>query len=218
MTTERDKAEAGEPRRVYDGFTSHDLGDGHLFHVGPLPEPLHADEQGFESLWSMHPDEYHRIMIHGREVETPRWQQAYGEDYHYTGQVNKALPLPASLEPLLAWAHSAIDPRLNGLLLNWYDGRLDHYIGAHRDSTTLMMPGAPIVTVSLGEERTFRLRPWKGKGYRDFRAADGAVFILPYATNEAWTHEVPHSARRRGRRISITLRAFQGGESASGRR
>lgn len=197
-----------QPKQTYDGFTAHDLG-GHLFHVGRLPQSLLVGEEGFETLWAMHPAEYHRIMIHGREVETPRWQQAYGEDYHYTGQTNKALPLPAALEPLLAWAREVIDARLNGLLLNWYDGGLDHYIGAHRDSTASMIEGAPIVTVSLGEERAFRLRPWKGKGFRDFRAEDGSVFVLPYSTNEAWTHEVPHSARRRGRRISITLRAFE---------
>ncbi len=31
----------------------------------------------------------------------------------------------------------------------------------------------------------------------------------PYATNKAWTHEVPHHASSRGRRISVTLRAFE---------
>jgi alkylated DNA repair dioxygenase AlkB len=198
-----------QEKRAYDGFTAHDLGDGLLFHVGRLPPALRVGEEGFESLWSMHPTTYHRIMIHGREVETPRWQQAYGEDYHYTGQTNKALPLPPALEPLLAWAREAIDGRLNGLLLNWYDGGRKHYIGAHRDSTAFMIAGTPIVTVSLGEERAFRLRPWKGRGYRDFRAEDGGVFILPYSTNESWTHEVPYSARRQGRRISITLRGFE---------
>src|SRR5262245_32101713 len=124
------------PRRAYDGFTAHDLGDGHLFHVGRLPEPLLVSGEGFESLWSLHPAEYHRIMIHGREVETPRWQQAYGEDYHYTGQTNKALPLPDALGPLLAWARADVEPSPNGLLLNWDDGGNGHYLGAHRDRTT----------------------------------------------------------------------------------
>ena len=36
----------------------------------------------------------------------------------------------------------------------------------------------------------------------------GGVFVMPYATNLAWTHEVPHFARDRGRRVSVTLRAF----------
>jgi alkylated DNA repair dioxygenase AlkB len=101
-----------------------------------------------------------------------------------------------------------VDARLNGILLNWYDGKFGHYIGKHRDSTDDMVDGAPIVTVSLGEERKFRLRPWKQAGFIDFDAVPGSVFIMPYTTNLTWTHEVPHSAKYRGRRISITLRTF----------
>ena len=61
------------------------------------------------------------------------------------------------LEPFLTWAKEAIDGRLNGVLVNWYDGSLGHYIGRHRDSRVNMVSGAPIVTISFGEERIFRL-------------------------------------------------------------
>lgn len=98
----------------------------------------------------------------------------------------------------------------NGILLNWYDGALGHYSGKHRDSWANMIDGAPIVTISLGDERVFRLRPWRSAGTPiDFAAVSGAVFIMPYETNLAWTHEVPKSARHTGRRISVTLRAFK---------
>ena len=73
---------------------------------------------------------------------------------------------------------------------------------------SLRVEGAPIVTVSFGARRTFRLRPWRAKGLKDFDADDASVFVLPYETNLAFTHEVPHSARVEGRRISVTLRAF----------
>ena len=157
----------------------------------------------------LHPDDYHVIQMHGRPVKTPRWQQAYRADYHYTGRTNAALPVPPILEPLYSWARRAIDGRLNGLLLNWYDGKLGHYIGPHRDSTKNMVHGDPIVTVSLGEQRIFQLTHPKQKVKRDFLAEAGTVFIMPYDTNEAWKHAVPKRARYRGRRISITLRAFQ---------
>jgi alkylated DNA repair dioxygenase AlkB len=127
-------------------------------------------------------------------VKTPRWQQAYGEDYYYSGHVNKALPIPPVMTPLLHWARAQIDPRLNGILLNWYDGKLSHYIGRHRDSTVKLYPGGPIVTISLGEERIFRLRPWRSQHTAqevDFTALDGTVFVMPFQTNAAWTHEVP---------------------------
>ena len=70
------------------------------------------------------------------------------------------------------------------------------------------MADGPIVTVSLGEERTFRLSHPKTKEVRDFPARDGTVFVLPFDTNKVWKHEVPRFARWRGRRISITVRAF----------
>ena len=148
-------------------------------------------------------------MIHGRKVKTPRWQQAYGTDYHYTGRVNQALPVPPLLEPLLIWSREAIHDRLNGLLLNWYDGELGHYIGPHHDSTKGLLPEAPIVTVSLGEERSFRLTHPETKERRDFPAPDGTVFVTLYDTNLAWKHQVPKSAKARGRRISVTVRAFE---------
>src|SRR5262249_15129339 len=155
----------------------------HRFYAGRLPAEMVPDAGQFEVLWAMHPEEYHTITIHGRDVQTPRWQQAYGADYHYTGRVNRGLPLPSPLAPILAWAKSAVDARLNGMLVNWYEGALGHYIGAHRDSTTQMVEGSPIVTVSFGEERSFRLRPWKGTGFRDFPAPHGSVFVMPYDTN-----------------------------------
>jgi alkylated DNA repair dioxygenase AlkB len=189
-------------------FECHDLDGRHAFYTGRLPAGLCPDARGFDRLWALHPAGYHVIHMHGRPVETPRWQQAYGRDYHYTGRVNAALPTPPLLEPLLAWGREAVDPRLNGLLLNWYDGALGHYIGPHHDNTKGLVIGSPIVTVSLGEERVFRLTRPGSKDRRDFRADDGAVFVTPYDTNDAWKHQVPRSARRRGRRVSVTLRAF----------
>src|SRR5207247_7035590 len=96
----------------------------------------------------------------------------------------------------------------NCILVNWYDSILLHYIGRHRDSIENVVPSTPIVTISFGEERMFRLRPWRGRGHVDFPAVNGVVFIMPFETNLNWTHELPRSKRRRGRRISVTLRAL----------
>ena len=190
-------------------FECHALEDGNLFLRGTLPEELRFDARGFETLWRLHPEEYHIIKMFGRPVPTPRWQQAFGADYHYTGRTNRALPLPEECKPLLAWSREVVHEELNGLLLNWYDGQLGHSIGPHRDSTRNMVVGAPIVTISFGEERMFRLSHPETKWTRDFRARNGTVFVMPYATNLAWKHAVPHFTRHGGRRISITIRAFR---------
>ncbi len=196
--------------RELSDFTCHSLSDGHIFWVGKLPSALRFTPSTFEDLWGLQPADSPIIQIHGRLVKIPRKQQAYGKDYHFSAQTSEALPIPACLAPLLGWARTTIDDRLNGLLLNWYDGRLGHYIGKHRDSRVNMIHGAPIVTISLGEERTFRLAPWRrlDQDPVDFLARDGTVFVMPYETNLAWTHAVPASRRLRGRRISVTLRAF----------
>jgi alkylated DNA repair dioxygenase AlkB len=202
----------GSPQRRWEasGFRAQDLGGGCLLYAGRLPLGLLWDGARFEEAWRLRPADRPVIRMLARDVAIPRHQQAYGEDYEFSGKTSVALPVPPILEPLLAWARETVDPRMNGLLLNWYDGP-DEYIGPHHDSTRGMADGAPILTLSFGETRTFRLTkkaPGGGGLTRNFRAADGAAFILPRDTNEAWKHAVPKSARYQGRRISVTVRAF----------
>lgn len=186
----------------------HHLGDDLQFLTGVLAPQLRWPIDLFEEVWNLRPPKKHPIMIHGSWVETPRWNQAYGADYHFSGQTNKARPVPTILEPVHSWVREVVGPRLNGLLLNWYDGP-GHYIGPHHDSTKNVVPDTPIVTVSFGETRVFRLSHGPtGSGIHNFPAPDGTVFVLPFATNLVWKHSVPKSARYRGRRISVTFRAF----------
>ncbi len=194
---------------MLEGFEKHGLDETHSVYSGQIPTDLIPAGDAFKALWEMHPSEHHEIKIHGRIVKTPRWQQAFGADYYFSGQTYSAQPTPDSIRPFVDWARGAVFPELNGILVNWYDGEFGHYIGKHRDSVANMIEGAPIATISLGEERKFRMRPWKQKGFQDFPATHGSVFVIPYDTNLSWTHEVPPSKKLNGRRISVTLRAFR---------
>ncbi|MEM1325131.1 MAG: alpha-ketoglutarate-dependent dioxygenase AlkB [Bacteroidota bacterium] len=166
------------------------------------------NEQDFDSLWNEHPQEFHNIVIHGKKIKTPRWQQAYGKNYEYTGSRNNALPLNKVHQKYIDWCQKNIDKRLNGLLINWYEGRQQHYIGKHRDSIKGLMVGSPIVTISHGEERIFRMRPYKGNGFQDFEVQHGDVLVIPWETNQNYTHEVPSFKKYQNKRISVTLRAY----------
>lgn len=193
-----------------EGFKVNELGDGLQFLEGRLPPRLDWNARQFDSIWNLHPQDRHWVTMFGKPTQVARWQQAYGANYSYTGSMNNALPVPSSLRPLLDWARADIDGSLNGLLLNWYDGPND-YIGPHHDSTKGLIADSPIVTVSFGETRVFRLTKGEQRTVRDFPAAQGTVFVMPSKTNKGWKHEIVKSVKNTGRRISVTLRAFNEG-------
>ena len=141
---------------TYPEFEAHVLDDGHRFFVGRLPAELCPNGAGFEVLWNLHPKDFDDFKMMGKLTKLPRWQQAYGKDYHFSGRTSEARPIPPVLDPFLRWSRERIDDRLNGLLLNWYDGELGHYIGPHNDEIIGLVPGAPIVGVpqSSDQERT----------------------------------------------------------------
>jgi alkylated DNA repair dioxygenase AlkB len=199
----------GEERLV---LTDHDLGDGCLFRSGRLQNEHRWGPQIFERVWDLRPAERHKIMIHGHEVAIPRLQEAYMADYQFSGTTKRAKPLPVLLQPLYDWVKEACYVGVGGtlgILGNWYEGP-GQYIGPHHDKYKDLVSGSPIVTVSFGETRTFRLTKGKGTDARvfDFPATDGAVFVLPFETNRIWKHSVPKSTKYKGRRISMTFRAF----------
>ena len=185
--------------------------DGHAVYQAYPQDAFDTSAQLFDMLWALRPAEYSTVKIMGKVVATPRWSQTYGRDYYFSGTHNIALPIPPLLVSYLTWSQEHIDPALNGLLVNWYDGALGHYIGKHRDDKGDMQRGKPIVTISLGQERIFRLRPYgtKGGGYQDLLMKNGSVVVLPDDTNHAYTHEVPKFKKYQEKRISITLRAYR---------
>lgn len=189
-------------------FKTHKLDQLHHILYGNLPSSLRQNLD-FIHLWNIHPDDFHLITLHNKEVATPRWQQAYGKNYNYAGRTIKAAPIPEMLAPLLHWCQSHIDERLNGLQLSWYDGNLKHYMEKHGDNVENLVADTPIVTISLGVSRTFRFRPHLQQENKfDLDALDGRVFVIPADTRRAFTREVPHLIKNKDRRISITLHAL----------
>jgi len=188
------------------------LDEEHALWASTLPETHVWKDAGFEEAWNLHPERRHVVMMFGKPVEVPRWQQAYGATYRYTGSSNTALSIPKLFVPLLNYAKHEVDARLNGILLNWYEGGGD-YIGPHHDDTRDLIEGTPIMTVSFGESRTFRITCGKGKEKQtvDQSADNGTIFVMPWDTNQVWKHSVPKSKRYKGRRISVTFRAFSEG-------
>jgi hypothetical protein len=75
---------------------NHELESGHSFFESRVPEELMWDDKRFNWEWIRHPAERHVVKMFGKWMETPRYQQAYGANYSYTGSRNNALAVPRS--------------------------------------------------------------------------------------------------------------------------
>ncbi len=188
-----------------------DLGNGSWIAQGQLPQSLFLN---FEDLWTEHPAEYGKIAILGRIVETPRWQQTYLRNYNYTGMDHEALPLPETARPVLDWANGLISNiHFNQVMINWYQNGL-HYIGPHSDDIRQLVHDSPILSVSLGCERMFRIRDKASKTIiMDIPMPDRSFLVMGGTMQRYFTHEVPKVTGAKGermdRRINITFRVFK---------
>lgn len=181
-----------------------------------LPGELIPDRHSFEEMWSLHPEEHSTVVMYGKEIPVPRWQQSYLRDYAFSGNVNKALPLPDQFKPYLDWLNDMDYGEFNEVLINFYqDG--NHYIGSHADDESELIPDSPIVTITLcskGLPRKFRIREKKTKKIiRDIETTNGLVLIMGGKFQKEFKHEVVKMtggmAEKAGKRISITLRQFK---------
>lgn len=144
-------------------FDRENLSEKSWLDTGYLPSNLLDSLAGrvkFDALWNLHPEDHHKVVMYGKTIPIPRWQQSYLQNYSFSGAVNKKIPLPSDFEPFLTWANTLGLGNFNQFLVNWYqDG--SHYIGSHADDTKQLVPDSPIVTITLcrpGELRTFRIR------------------------------------------------------------
>ena len=206
-------------------LTRHRLSDRSWVDAFRLPRELRATHDQFEALWALHPREQGQIKMMGQLVETPRWQQAYGKPYRFSGVDHAALALPVEVQPYMAWANTlheylapfGCDARFNMVLLNWYqDGA--HYIGWHADDESDMLKNREgetvVLSVSLGQQRQFALRPKEGvqgaKLKLDMR--DGCVLVMGGRCQSTHKHSVPKVQGKKGAallsRINMTFRVF----------
>uniref|UniRef100_A0A6U3GB01 Fe2OG dioxygenase domain-containing protein n=1 Tax=Bigelowiella natans TaxID=227086 RepID=A0A6U3GB01_BIGNA len=172
----------------------------------------------FQVLWDSHPPDFNEIMMHGRRVKIPRWQQAYGQSYSFSGTTAIANPNPPKIV-------EGLMERLNNLitcfsyrmaLVNWYAP--EHYLGPHHDDMKQLRTGSPIVSISWGQTRTFRIkwdkkRPCPGATDTSLELRSGDLLLMSWDLNRTHKHEVAKIPKRQrfsaGGRINVTLRSFK---------
>ena len=187
------------------------MGKSSWLDSGQLPPNLSVDNEGFQTFWDFHPADRHEIMMYGKKVAVPRYQQAYLRDYKFSGSVSKVLPLPEEFIPYMKWANSlGYEGVFNGFLMNWYEAG-ENYIGSHADDENQLVPDSPIITITLalpGEPRIFRLRDREKKIVKDVQTPNGIVLVMGGKFQSEFKHEIVKTAKKVGARISITIRQF----------
>jgi alkylated DNA repair dioxygenase AlkB len=178
-----------------------------------IDKTCRLDDESFEEIWNLHPKERGRGIMRGKEMEFPRWMQAYGDNYRFTGVDHSGLPIehPFFLA-LLEYANRNFNGEFNQIFVNWYGDGFD-YIGPHSDNEKTHVDGAPILSFSYGEERDFYVRGRKGTVSEnfsiDFKMPHNSLIVMCGDTQKQSKHSVPKRTSKKnplGRRINITVR------------
>ncbi|GAB5368958.1 hypothetical protein AAMO2058_001364100 [Amorphochlora amoebiformis] len=118
--------------------------------------PLSKKE--FQALWELHPSTFNEITMFGKRVQIPRWQQAYGQSYSFSGATAIANPnIPKVIKIVMDKANKLVGCfPFRMALVNWYSP--EHYLGPHHDDTKQLVPNSPIISISWGQTRSFRIK------------------------------------------------------------
>jgi alkylated DNA repair dioxygenase AlkB len=181
-----------------------------------IPKDLRLDTDGFENLWDEHPLAYGKVVIYGRELDTPRWQQPYGRDYSFSHSEHKSKPIEhPHLVKILEWVKKDSGLPYNGILLNWYSSG-EHHIGKHSDDERQLVRQTPIYSFSYGQERDFII---SSKPKTEYQLEDNIKVSLPNNSliimggemQSHYHHSVPKRALSKcpDRRINVTVRLFK---------
>lgn len=144
--------------------------------------------------------------VMGRKVRIPRLTAWHGDaGYVYSGIRLTPAPWTRSLIELKDVAEDAAGQRFNSVLLNLYrDGR--DSVSWHADNEPGLGREPVIASLSLGAPRRFQLRHRQAGERVEVLLEDGDCLVMAGATQHAWLHQVPKTARPVGPRINLTFR------------
>lgn len=182
--------------------------DGELYYFSEVFSASLADKY-LQALvdqitWSQLP-----IQLFGRQVLQPRltaWCADPEINICYSGVTYQ----PQQWLPYLREIKTAVEAlagcRFNGVLLNYYRDGQDS-MGWHRDNESYLGVEPAIVSVSLGAERTFRLRHRVAASDPvSLELEHGSVLLMRGNSQVYWEHCLPKRKRVNARRVNLTFR------------
>lgn len=169
----------------------------------------------FEENMVYNSSEQSKIKIHGRELEIPRKQVAYGETgtfYRFSGKKLLAIDwnddslISNELRKIIKMIENKTGTKFNFILINRYnDG--NQYIGYHNDDTRDLVPKSDIVGISIGTERDMLFK--SSEITNKLKLNNGSMYVIKYPTNNYYKHSIPKRTKVVGPRISLTFRLMK---------
>ncbi|WP_420473861.1 alpha-ketoglutarate-dependent dioxygenase AlkB family protein [Noviherbaspirillum sp. ST9] len=153
------------------------------------------------------------ITLWGKQHLQPRLSAWYGDPgsgYSYSGVVLAPHPWTETLRRIKTDVEAATDSRFNSVLLNLYRDENDS-VGWHSDAEPELGSCPVIASLSLGEQRTFRLRHRTRKDLKPLLLdlTDGSLLLMAGKTQHCWQHAVMKERAARGPRINLTFRTIR---------
>ena len=162
----------------------------------------------FEALQTESQWQQDSIQLFGNIHPLPRltaWYGDLGRDYRYSGISMRALPWSPSILEIKNVVELKCGIKFNSVLLNLYrDGR--DGVAWHSDDEIELGTNPIIASVSLGQERFFKLRHKLSRKVIKTLLPNGSMLLMRGPCQHLWEHEVPKSARQLGPRINLTFR------------
>jgi alkylated DNA repair dioxygenase AlkB len=148
------------------------------------------------------------IFIFGRWVKVPRLMCWYGDPdayYQYSSVTHKPSPWNKELQLVRVKIEQQFGSTYNSVLANLYRNGIDS-MGCHADDEKELGSTPIIASLSLGDERLFKLHHKKNKEIVDINLGHGDLLIMAGTIQNHWLHSVPKTKKLKTPRINLTFR------------
>jgi alkylated DNA repair dioxygenase AlkB len=152
------------------------------------------------------------IKIFGKVYKQPRLTALYGindASYRYSGITMLPKPFNSVLKEIKKRIEDITNVKFTTVLLNYYRDGSDSN-GWHSDDEKVLGENPVIASISLGAERTFRLRHKKDKTQKkNLTLQNGSLLLMAGETQHHWQHCIPKSKKDIKPRINLTFRVIK---------
>ncbi|MCX7096001.1 MAG: alpha-ketoglutarate-dependent dioxygenase AlkB [Methylobacter sp.] len=151
------------------------------------------------------------IFIYGRQVKVPRLMCWYGDSdawYQYSGVNHQPLPWTPTLQTIRKSIERQCRCRFNSVLANLYRDGNDS-MGCHADDEKELGQNPVIASLSLGDQRVFKLHHKKCREKLDIVLSHGDLLVMAGSLQHHWLHSVPKTKKLKTPRINLTFREIE---------